>query len=76
MMRGRPKGLSNEGQIRAAVSLKYGISPSDNLQSGKHTPESHRCLTHDEISKLFDIVRNNNKYRTILSLTYDLAARA
>ena len=45
MMRDRPKGLSYESQIRSAVSLKYGISPTEVLGRGRHEKKSHRCLT-------------------------------
>ena len=76
MMRNRPKGLSYEGQIRSAVSLKYKISPTGELGRGRHEKKSHRCLELHELQKLFDIVRNSIKYRAILSLTYDVAARA
>ena len=76
MMRNRPQGLSYESQIRAAVSKKYGISPTDELGQSKYERNPHRCLEVPELQKLFDIVKNNIKYRTILSLTYDVAARA
>ena len=76
MMRNRTKGLSYEGQIRAAVSLKYKISPTGELGRGRHEKKSHRCLELHELRKLFNIVRKNTKYRTILSLAYDVAARA
>ena len=45
MMRNRPIGLSYEPQIKAAVSLKYGISPTEVLGRGRHEKKSHRCLT-------------------------------
>ena len=45
MMRNRPIGLSYEPQIKAAVSLKYGISPTEVLGRGRHERKSHRCLT-------------------------------